>query len=52
MFVPEGEGVRELVGMIEDFELSVGEVYQFERVGFARLVKINNEVAELVWLHN
>ena len=52
MFVPEGEGARELTGMIEDFELRVGEVYQFERVGFARLDKINNEVAELVWLHN
>ncbi len=52
MFVPEGEGARELVGVIEDFELKVGEVYQFERVGFARLDKINNEVAELVWLHN
>ena len=52
MFVPEGEGIRELAGMIEDFELTIGEVYQFERVGFARLVKINNGVAELVWLHN
>lgn len=52
MFVPEGEGVRELMGVIEDFDLRVGEVYQFERVGFARLEKINNGVAELVWLHN
>jgi hypothetical protein len=52
MFVPEGERGRELVGVIEDFELIVGEVYQFERVGFARLEKINEEVAELVWLHN
>ena len=51
MFVPEGEGIRELVGVIEDFELRVGEVYQFERVGFARLDRINNGVIELVWLH-
>ena len=52
MFVPEGEEVRELAGVIEDFDLKLGEVYQFERVGFARLVDISNEVAELVWLHN
>ena len=51
MFVPEGGEIRELVGVIEDFELRVGEVYQFERVGFARLDRINNGVVELVWLH-
>jgi len=51
MFVPEGGGIRELVGVVEDFELSLGEVYQFERVGFARLDRINNGVVELVWLH-
>ena len=52
MIVREGEEVRELAGVIEDFDLKLGEVYQFERVGFARLVDISNEVAELVWLHN
>jgi len=31
--------------------LRLGEVYQFERVGFARLDRINNGVVELVWLH-
>jgi hypothetical protein len=51
MFVPEGEEIRELVGFIEDFELNIGEVYQFERIGFAKLERINGEVAELVWLH-
>jgi glutamyl-tRNA synthetase len=52
MFIPEGEEMRELVGLIEDFELRVGEVYQFERVGFARLDRIDNDVAELIWLHS
>ena len=51
MFVAEGGEIRELEGVIEDFELRVGEVYQFERVGFARLDRINNGVVELVWLH-
>ena len=51
MFVPaEGEMI-EWVGVIEDFELEVGEVYQFERVGFARIDRINNGALELVWLH-
>jgi hypothetical protein len=51
MFVPDGENVRELEGVIEDFELSVGDVYQFERFGFAKIERINNEVVELIWLH-
>ena len=51
MFVPEGEEIRELAGFIEDFELNIGEVYQFERIGFAKLERIKGEVAELVWLH-
>jgi len=51
MFVPDGENVRELEGVIEDFELSVGDVFQFERFGFAKIERINNEVVELIWLH-
>jgi len=51
LFVPEGGEMRVISGMIEDFELRVGEVYQFERVGFARLDRIDNDVAELIWLH-
>jgi glutamyl-tRNA synthetase len=51
MFVPNGGEMIELVGVIEDFELEVGEVYQFERVGFARIDGINNGALELVWLH-
>ena len=52
MFVPEGNEMRELAGVIEDFELRAGEIYQFERVGFARLDRICEELVELVWLHS
>tara|TARA_B100001094_G_C18166536_1_gene792432 strand:+ start:504 stop:2213 length:1710 start_codon:yes stop_codon:yes gene_type:complete len=51
MFVPEGEEIRELEGVIEDFELRLGDVYQFERFGFAKIERIGSEVVELVWLH-
>ncbi len=51
MFFPDGGEMIELIGVIEDFELEVGEVYQFERVGFARIDGINNGALELVWLH-
>jgi glutamyl-tRNA synthetase len=51
MFVPEGEEIRELEGVIEDFELCLGDVYQFERFGFAKIERIDSEVVELVWLH-
>ncbi len=52
MFVPEGGKLIEFKGVIEDFELNVGDVYQFERFGFAKIERITNEAVELVWLHN
>ena len=49
--IPNGEEISEVVGMIEDFELKVGEVYQFERVGFARIDLIDDDMVKLIWLH-
>ena len=51
LFVPEGEIMTEVNGLIEDFELRVGEVYQFERVGFARVDHIGQDLVKLIWLH-
>ena len=36
---------------MEDFELEVGAIYQFERVGFAKIESINKEGVRLLWLH-
>ena len=50
--IPDGEEISEEQGLVEDFDLREGAVYQFERVGFARLESIENEVVRLLWLHN
>ena len=50
--VPDGEGISEVKGVLENFELTEGEVYQLERVGFARFEGIQGGIARLLWLHN
>ena len=53
LFMPQGEEIAEVEGFLEDFELQVGQVYQLERVGFARLERLaQGGGAELVWLHS
>lgn len=49
--IPNGEDITELKGLIENFDLRVGRVYQFERVGFARIDEIGEDVVSLIWLH-
>ena len=52
LFVPNGDEIDEIEGLLEDFELKVGNVYQLERIGFAMLEKMSDGFpAELVWLH-
>ncbi len=50
--VPDGEEISEVKGVLENFELTEGEVYQLERVGFARFEGIQGGIARLLWLHN
>ena len=50
--IPIKEELTETTGFIEDFELGIGEVYQFERLGFARVESIDDEQVRIVWLHN
>ena len=48
----DGDGLVTHEGLLEDFELEVGEVYQLERVGFARLESLSEGgPATLIWLH-
>ena len=52
LFVPNGDEIDVIEGLLEDFELNVGNVYQLERIGFATLEKMSDDgPAELVWLH-
>jgi hypothetical protein len=50
---PEGRLISFESGLLEDFELKIGEIYQLERVGFARLEDLPDEgPAKLIWLHS
>jgi len=52
LVTPVEDGLVTQTGVLEDFELVVGETYQLERVGFARLEELSNDgLAKLVWLH-
>ena len=49
---PEDGSIISESGLLEDFELEVGKVYQLERVGFAKLEELpENGPASLLWLH-
>ena len=52
VMIPNEEGVEIIRGMVEGFEITLGEVYQLERIGFARVDDINDSVIRLLWLHN
>ena len=52
MSVPDGEEISEIKGVLEEFELTKGEVYQLERVGFAKFEGIQGGIARLLWLHD
>ncbi len=49
--VPDGGSITEVPGVIEDFELEVGAIYQLERVGFARIESLGEGPVRLLWLH-
>ncbi len=52
LVIPTGDELHTRTGVLEDFELEVGDTYQLERVGFARLEELPEVgAAKLVWLH-
>ncbi len=53
LHIPEGNSITIHEGLIENYNLEEGEIYQFERVGFARIENITpGKPIKLVWLHN
>ena len=50
--IPNEEGVEIIRGVVEGFEIRKGEVYQLERIGFARVDDIVDGIVRLLWLHN
>ncbi|MBJ17742.1 MAG: glutamate--tRNA ligase [Euryarchaeota archaeon] len=51
LVVPDGEKVNEVAGLVEDFNIEEGSIYQFERVGFAKVESVSEEIVRLIWLH-
>ncbi len=52
LYVPNGNNINKYVGLIENFELVEGGVYQFERVGFVKIEEIGDDgPIKLIWLH-
>jgi len=51
LVVPEEGLIREVSGVIEDFELEVGALFQLERVGFARVESMEKGQVRLLLLH-
>ena len=52
LLVPEGDEIIVRDGLIEDFELEIGTIYQLERTCFAKLEDILEELAIFLWLHD
>ena len=53
LVIPNGDEINELNGLLEDIDLVIGDVYQLERVGFARLDRFEEDfTAVLIWLHS
>ena len=51
--IPNGMELRSVKGMIEDFELNIGQIIQLERVGFAKIESLPDDLpVKLIWLHN
>ena len=52
LYVPQNDNIDVIEGLLEDFDLKVGNVYQLERIGFAMLEEmLDGHPAKLVWLH-
>ena len=50
--IPQADEIKEVSGVIEDYELVEGMIVQLERIGFARIKKIpNNGPIMMSWLH-
>jgi hypothetical protein len=51
--IPNGMKLHSVKGMIEDFELNIGQIIQLERVGFAKIESLADDLpVKLIWLHN
>ena len=51
MTIPNGDELIIQEGVIEDIQIIKNNIVQLERVGYAKIESINDDVIELLWLH-
>jgi hypothetical protein len=49
--IPNGDELIIQEGVIEDIQIIKNNIVQLERVGYAKIESINDDVIELLWLH-
>ena len=49
--IPNGNELIIQEGVIEDIQIIKNNIVQLERVGYAKIESINDDVIELLWLH-
>ena len=49
--IPNGNELIFQEGVIEDIQLIKNNIVQLERVGYAKIESINDDIIELLWLH-
>ena len=53
LHIPQGNNIIIHEGIIENYNLEEGKIYQFERVGFAKIENITpGKPIKLIWLHS
>jgi len=52
LYVPDGDKISTYRGLLENYDLKEGHIYQLERIGFVKVENYPKEgIIEMVWLH-
>ena len=49
--IPNGNEIIIQEGVIEDIQIMKNDIVQLERVGYAKIESIDDEIIKLLWLH-
>ena len=51
MTIPNGNEIIIQEGVIEDIQIMKNNIVQLERVGYAKIESIDDDIIKLLWLH-
>ena len=51
MTIPSGNEIIIQEGVIEDIQIMKNNIVQLERVGYAKIESIDDDIIKLLWLH-